>query len=96
MGRQALDRERPRHADDLAILIRTVEQCLGLSVLSDGGVDLITSHALVEVGVLSDGLERHVWHALVDEPASDVVVCRRNGRNWNLACQLSFLADAGL
>ncbi len=72
MGRQALDRERARHADDLAVLVRSIEQGLGLGVAGDRGVDLLAAHALADVGVLGDRLEGHVRDALVDEAAADV------------------------
>ena len=95
MGRQALDRERPRHADDLLVLVRSVEERLGLGVAGDGGVDLLARHALVDVGVLGDRLEGHVRHALVDEAAADVVAVAGGDRRRD-AAHLGFLLGARL
>ena len=72
--RQALDGERPRHADALVVLVRLVVQQFGVGVAEDGGVDLRPRHAFRDVGVVGNRLQRHVRHALVDEALADVTV----------------------
>jgi hypothetical protein len=41
VGREALDRERPGHADLLLVLVRLVVEVLELGLGGDGGVDLL-------------------------------------------------------
>ena len=76
MRREALDRERAGDADALVVLVGLVEEHLGVGVAGDGGVDLLARHALVDVGVVGDRLERDVRHALVDEALADVAAGR--------------------
>ena len=72
--REALDRERAGDADGLVVLIRLVVQRLRLGMAGDGRVDLLPRHALLDVRVVGDGLERHVRHTLVDEALADVAL----------------------
>ena len=73
MRRQALDRERTGHADARRVLVGLVVEQLGVGVAADGGVDLGARHALADVGVVGDRLQRDVRDALVDEALADVV-----------------------
>jgi hypothetical protein len=72
--RETLDRERAADADGLVVLIRLVVQHLGLGVAGDSRVDLLPCHALLDVRVVGDGLERHVRHTLVDKGLADVTL----------------------
>ena len=65
--REALDRERSGHADARGVLVGLVVEQLGVGVAADGGVDLRARHALADVGVVGDRLQRDVRDALVDE-----------------------------
>jgi hypothetical protein len=90
--REALHGERPSHADALSVLVRLVVEELGVGVAQDRRVDCLARHALRDVRVVRDGLQRDVRHALVDEALADVVLGLAGGRH--LAGQLGFLAHA--
>ena len=87
--RQALDRERPGDANLLLVLVGLVVEQLELGVPADRRVDLLPAHALLDVGVVGDRLERDVLDSLVDEPVADVV--RDLGRRQRRARQLALL-----
>ena len=72
--RQALDGEWSGDPDLLLVLVRLVVQQLEVGVAPDRLVDLLAGHALDDVGVVGDRLQRDVLHPLVDEPVPDVVV----------------------
>src|SRR5665647_1888141 len=78
MRRETLDRERPRHADARGVLVGLIVEQLGVGVAAYGGVDLLARHALADVGVIGDRLQRDVWNALVDQALADVVSVGRN------------------
>ncbi len=80
MRRQAFHRERPAHTHALVVFVGLVVERFGLRVFGDGRVDLLPRHALCNVRVVSDGLERDVRHALVDEAAPDVATVWRASR----------------
>ena len=46
MRRQALDRERPGHADALVVFVGLVVERFGLGMAGDGGVDLLRASCL--------------------------------------------------
>src|SRR5262249_35648612 len=78
--RQAFDGERPGHADNLPVLIGLGIEDFGVGMPANGGVDLLAGHALLDVWVVGDALERDVWHALVDETLADVALGRSVSR----------------
>ena len=80
MRREALDRERPGHADARVVLVGLVVEQLGVGVTADGGVDLLARHALADVGVVGDRLQRDVRDALVDEALANVARVGRGRR----------------
>ena len=93
--RQALDGERPGHADARRVLVGLVVEQLGVGVAADGGVDLGARHALVDVGVVGDRLQRDVRHALVDEALADVVASRPRSLGGTPVSSASRLAPSG-
>src|SRR4051812_25063597 len=96
MWRQALDGEGSGDSDDLPILVRAIEQDLGLGVGSDRAVDLLARHALVDVRVLGNRLQGHVRNALVYEAASNVAGHRRDRTRRQLTVELSLLPEPGI
>jgi hypothetical protein len=98
--RQALHGERPGDADALRVLVRLVVEEFRVGVSADGGVYLLARHALADVRVVGDGLQRDVWDALVDEAAADVtpgVLVPDGGQGFgpaDLPARLDLLPDA--
>ena len=72
--RQALHGERPGQPDDALVLVGLVVQRLGVGVPGNRLVDLFAGHALLDVGVVGDALERDVRHGAVDEPLVHVAL----------------------
>jgi len=85
-GGHRLDGERTADAGFLLVHEGLIVERLLRRVAGDGGVDLLARHALLDVRVIGDGLERHMRHGFVFEAASDaflrvrqLVVVKRGG-----------------
>ena len=72
----------------LVVLVRLVEERLGLGVPGDRRVDLLARHAFLDVRVVGDDLERDVRHTLVDEALADVALRSCTGGRCRLTPML--------
>ena len=80
VGRQALDGEPPGDPHLPAVFERLVNEQFGLGVTGDGSVNFVATHALPDIGILRDRLQRDVRNPLVDEPLLDVASIAISGR----------------